>query len=87
MSTIRSFIETVTELEPLPAEEKPKQKKFTTKSAVAMLDVSPKKLRSLMDDDDEEGVSFVDFFWNRCTKGLRQQFVLIQRIGDIDAHL
>ena len=62
MSTIRSFIETVTELEPLPAEEKPKQKKFTTKSAVAMLDVSPKKLRSLMDDDDEEGVSFVDFF-------------------------
>ena len=49
----------VKELEPLQEDEKPKQTKFTIKKAVQMLDVSPKKLRSLMGDDDEEGVSWV----------------------------
>ena len=48
----------VKELEPLQEDEKPKQT-FTIKKAVQMLDVSPKKLRSLMGDDDEEGVSWV----------------------------
>ena len=50
----------ILELEPLPDDEKPKQTKFTVKKAVQMLDVNPKKLRSLMEQDDDEGVSVTD---------------------------